>query len=310
MDGTCNGFQHLSAMGYDKEGGRATNLLPEARPEDIYQQVADELILRVQKDVRNSVSEATDWCRDVNKLLENGKIDRKLVKQATMATPYGVTQDGIAKELRRSGFVEGLRDPLETSRYLAKKLDEEAIPAVVEKAIEIKKWLREVVGVLGEKKYNKGCSWRTPTGLRIVQDYRDRKKTEKRIGKRERRYTIYRENPSGKVTIRKQKQQIVANFVHSMDAAHMMLTVNELHSIGLRAFAMIHDSYGVHACDIPLMNRILREQFVQIYEKPVLENFYRGLIEAEANQGIKLKKPPSSGELKIEEVLNSKYFFC
>ena len=27
MDGTCNGYQHLSAMGRDPIGGRATNLL-------------------------------------------------------------------------------------------------------------------------------------------------------------------------------------------------------------------------------------------------------------------------------------------
>jgi len=43
MDGSCNGYQHLSAMGLDPIGGRATNLMPfddgEADPEDIYQWV-------------------------------------------------------------------------------------------------------------------------------------------------------------------------------------------------------------------------------------------------------------------------------
>jgi DNA-directed RNA polymerase len=28
MDGICNGYQHLSAMGRDPVGGRATNLVP------------------------------------------------------------------------------------------------------------------------------------------------------------------------------------------------------------------------------------------------------------------------------------------
>ena len=28
MDGSCNGYQHLSAMGLDPIGGRATNLMP------------------------------------------------------------------------------------------------------------------------------------------------------------------------------------------------------------------------------------------------------------------------------------------
>jgi DNA-directed RNA polymerase len=309
MDGTCNGLQHLSAIGRDKEGGRATNLSGN-KPEDIYQQVADKLFSQVQDDYRNGKPEAAiDWYKRRKKFLKNGKIDRKIAKQATMATPYGVTQYGIAKALRLEGFAEGLEDPGEGSKYLAKKLDKDAIPAVVEKAIEIKKWLQdEVVGVLGHKKYNRGCFWRTPTDLRIVQEYREPKKTEVRIGKRGRRFTIYREDPKGKVNVKKQKQQIVANFVHSMDAAHMMLTVNELHKKGLQSFAMIHDSYGVHACDVTLMRRILREQFVRIYKQPILKRFFKELCKA--NPNIKLEYPPSQGKLKIEKVLKSKYFFC
>src|SRR5690349_12375889 len=36
---------------------------------------------------------------------------------------------------------------------------------------------------------------------------------------------------------------------------------------------MVHDSYGVHACDVDLLNRVLREEFVRIYSEPVLQNF-------------------------------------
>jgi DNA-directed RNA polymerase len=36
---------------------------------------------------------------------------------------------------------------------------------------------------------------------------------------------------------------------------------------------MVHDSYGVHACDVELLNRVLREEFVRIYSEPVLQNF-------------------------------------
>src|SRR6267378_5231281 len=60
MDGSCNGYQHLSAMGLDPIGGRATNLMPfrEARaqqgeassddPEDIYQWVSDLICRRME----------------------------------------------------------------------------------------------------------------------------------------------------------------------------------------------------------------------------------------------------------------------
>lgn len=36
--------------------------------------------------------------------------------------------------------------------------------------------------------------------------------------------------------------------------------------------AGVHDSYWTHACDVDVMNRILREKFVELYETQVLEN--------------------------------------
>jgi len=53
-----------------------------------------------------------------------------------------------------------------------------------------------------------------------------------------------------------------------MDAAHMMRTINRLHAEGIRHFAMVHDSYGVHACDLDLLNRVLREEFVGSIPNP------------------------------------------
>lgn len=34
----------------------------------------------------------------------------------------------------------------------------------------------------------------------------------------------------------------------------------------------VHDSYWTHACDVDRMNRILREKFVDLYERPILES--------------------------------------
>src|SRR5438093_12591583 len=50
MDGTCNGYQHLSAMGLDAIGGSATNLVPGDQPEDMYQEVADHVIIHLMLD--------------------------------------------------------------------------------------------------------------------------------------------------------------------------------------------------------------------------------------------------------------------
>lgn len=37
-------------------------------------------------------------------------------------------------------------------------------------------------------------------------------------------------------------------------------------------FAGVHDSFWTHACDVEKMNQILREKFVELYNKPILEN--------------------------------------
>ena len=71
---------------------------------------------------------------------------------------------------------------------------------------------------------------------------------------------LYKEDKAWRIDARKQIGGLVAHLVHSLDAAHMMCTVNRLYALGLRHFVMVHDSYGVHACDVDLLHRA-REEF-------------------------------------------------
>ena len=71
---------------------------------------------------------------------------------------------------------------------------------------------------------------------------------------------------------------------------------------------MAHDSYGVHACDVDLLNRILREEFVRIYSEPVLQNFLKE--QRQANPDLDLTEPPERGDLDIREVIDSPHFFA
>jgi DNA-directed RNA polymerase len=87
----------------------------------------------------------------------------------------------------------------------------------------------------------------------------------------------------------------------------MMLTVNRLQSEGVRHFAMVHDSFGVHAADIDLLHRVLREEFVRIYSEPVLPNFFREQLRASQ---MALPALPPPGNLDIRQVLLSPYFFA
>jgi len=145
MDGTCNGYQHLSAMGRDPIGGRATNLVPADEPQDIYQEVADHVSRRVNRDAENVEHNDKEQARQLI-----GKIDRAAVKHATMTTPYGVTRGTIYKELMETKPARDCEDAKACARYLARVL-EECIPEVAVEAGNIMKWLRDVARALAKE---------------------------------------------------------------------------------------------------------------------------------------------------------------
>ncbi|KAJ2101995.1 DNA-directed RNA polymerase [Coemansia sp. S142-1] len=51
----------------------------------------------------------------------------------------------------------------------------------------------------------------------------------------------------------------------------MTLSAIECKKAGL-VFASVHDSYWTHACDVDTMNNIIRDQFVQLHRRPIMED--------------------------------------
>jgi DNA-directed RNA polymerase len=196
-----------------------------------------------------------------------------------------------------------LQDPEKCGIYLAKLLVE-CIPEVAVEAGRIMEWLRKVAGIIAKR--NRGMVWTTAAGLVVVHE--NRKPKEVRLATADHKILALQQDDKRKIDVRKQVDGIVAHLVHSMDAAHMMRTIHRLYAEGIRHFAMVHDSYGVHACDVDLLNRILREEFVRIYSEPVLQNFLDQ--QRKAHPGIELPDPPQTGGLDIQQVLSSPYFFA
>jgi len=275
-----------------------------------YQEVADHVSRRVTRDAENAgereararQGEASRDDRDPARQLL-GKIDRSVVKHATMTTPYGVTRGTIYRELVEEKPAKYCKDPKKCARYLAKVL-EECIPEVAVEAGNIMNWLRHVARALA--KVNRGMAWTTPAGFRVVHETREPKTL--RITTSDRTFVVYQEDETRKIDSRKQADGIVAHLVHSLDAAHMMLTVNRLQTGGVHHFAMVHDSFGVHASDIDFLNRALREEFVRIYSEPVLQNFLKE--QREAHPEVDLPELPQTGNLDIRQVISSSYFFA
>lgn len=110
---------------------------------------------------------------------------------------------------------------------------------------------------------------------------------------------------------RKQGAGISPNFIHSLDAAHMMRTVNYCVEAGLTSFAMVHDSFGSHASDAEELSYQLRLAFVHQYQDDVLGNFREQLMEQIPSAlAAKIPPLPPMGTLELEGVMQSDYFFA
>jgi DNA-directed RNA polymerase len=101
---------------------------------------------------------------------------------------------------------------------------------------------------------------------------------------------------------------ISPNYIHSLDAAHMFMTISSMLDEGITAYSFVHDSYGTYAPDVPLMHRLLREEFIKIHQENQLEKLKK---EIEERYGIYLPEiPQRENEFQVEEVVESEYFFA
>jgi DNA-directed RNA polymerase len=106
--------------------------------------------------------------------------------------------------------------------------------------------------------------------------------------------------------VRKIRQGASPNFVHSMDATHMMMVLNAALDADMTSFAMIHDDFGTHACDIDNFHPIIRDTFVDMYSVDILQDFAEQLMK---NHSVKLPLKPAFGTLDLDEVRSAAFFF-
>lgn len=303
-DGSCNGLQHLSAILRDEVGGRATNLVPSDIPQDIYTQVANQAIQRIQ-------AEDTEIGR---KCLEFG-IDRKLAKRPVMIVPYSGTKhacrtyiEEAIKDKIKEGAPNIFGDDLFTvTHYLAGHIWD-SISGVIVSARKVMDYVKSVGDVYSGM--NRHMEWVTPTGWIVMQQYSEVQ--QKRIKTHINGDVVSLSFPKDKEdTINKQRTGLGSspNFIHSLDASAMTRTINKATQVGIVDFAMVHDSYGTHSSMMPQLSSILREEFVSMYEEhDVLDNLRQHAIKTLGTEDVPL--PPSMGNLDIRNVLKSDYFFA
>ncbi|CAN6244123.1 unnamed protein product [Urochloa humidicola] len=300
QDGSCNGLQHYAALGRDKLGAIAVNLVAGDKPADVYSGIATRVVEIMREDSKKDPSTDPDAAR-ARLILD--QVDRKLVKQTVMTSVYGVTYVGareqIKRRLKERGVIADDAELFGASCYAA-KVTLTALGEMFQAARSIMNWLGDCAKVIACE--NEPVKWITPLGLPVVQPYR---KLGRHLIKTSLQVlTLQRE--TDKVMVKRQRTAFPPNFVHSLDGSHMMMTAVACKRQGLN-FAGVHDSYWTHACDVDTMNKILREKFVELYDTPILEN----LLESFEKSFPKLKFPPlpERGDFDMKDVIESPYFF-
>lgn len=312
QDGSCNGLQHYAALGGDPEGGKAVNLLPGQRG-DVYTTVLNKVKAKVEQDVAKSANIAVET--EVENKLSKAVVDpalihpllsRKLVKQTIMTTVYGVTQYGGALQISRR-----IRDLVEPKLVLYEQavsygvyLSRYVLASVAELfrlASVIQEWMvananrllvsydpKTSAHLVERHKFQppvvnptKFClyspmMWTTISGFPVVQLYR---KPHPRQIRTALQHIVLQVPHNPEFNRPKSLNAMAPNFIHSLDAIHMGMTAVEMNSRGL-AFAAVHDSFWTHACDVPMLSTVLRQQFVNLHSLEVTHHLRKDMEES------------------------------
>jgi DNA-directed RNA polymerase len=299
LDGKCNGNQHWSAIMGDTTIAHLTGVTPSDIPQDLYQFIAD-----MTTEFCKDNSDRNMW-HDIFLEHWDNKIERKVTKRSTMCEPYGITFYGIQRYLKEEGHLDWVdREKrggaiVELARAIKASLDRSLSGPNAGK-----QFLKDVVEEASN--CNKHVIWTTPSGFKVVHYYNKQQKRRSLaslFNKKELTFYVRTDDVSPREAI----QAISPNFIHSIDAAHMFLTIYELLRSGVFNLSFVHDSYGCHANHVDLLRDIIRSTFVSIHQTNLLEVFRQ---EVEQQLGIRLPMAPDRGDLNILDVLDSEYFFA
>jgi DNA-directed RNA polymerase len=352
LDGSCSGIQHFSAMLLDETGGKAVNLLPSEVPADIYQRVCDKVVEKLERiggelsstiaakacssDASSSslkggeaeaIAEAIavqaeargSWDEEVYAAawLRMG-LSRKTTKRQVMTLPYGSTRYSCRDytvEWYRDQLKAGFTDPFGQGQAFGaclflSDLIWDSIGEVVVAARDAMGWLQKCAKVVANEELP--VYWTTPVGFRVMQQYKNTssRRVKTKLGDAVVKLSLAEEKST--IDKRRMANAISPNFVHSMDATHLVMSVCYAKDNGINHFAMIHDSFGCHAADTNMLAACLREAFVDLYsDMDVLEDFRQQIIR-QVDEGEKDTVPaiPPKGNLCLDEVRGSDFFFA
>ncbi len=341
MDGSCSGIQHYSAMLRDSVGGAGVNLVPSDKPQDIYGTVASVVRDWMQSIIEGYTQDVPTWDVIQEKFGEikgykfaeewlRIQVTRNMTKKPVMTLPYGSSQltcrDSISDYLSdiqnkadKQALSRGMPTgdvhcfgnknselPLNEAVSFASSLTWKAIGEVVIAARAAMKYIKSVTKAVAELGHS--LQWPTPTGFIVDQTIfevnEDKQVFTNMLGGC--KFRVKEETK--KIDVRRMISSCAPNFVHSMDASHLILSVCSFFRSCIKSVAVIHDSFGTHAGKTEELRHLLINSFVDMYKSHDVISDFKTAQEERLMVDLEIEEPVK-GDLDLEDVRQSKYIF-
>jgi len=319
LDATCSGIQIYSGLMLDDRGAAAVNVVNHnnnSQIADIYGEVATCVNRYLETEAYESTfnystADGEEHTVDFKSLGSSmiGKIDRKITKRNTMTFPYNVSTFGMKDQL----MDDILNDYEGTSKQfwkegaekwqvatLLSRLNYKGIGEVVHGAVVCRDFLKSLTKDVidkGDHIYYNTPIFGFPVLHRVVKTKVHRVTTA--LAK------LSIKVPTTQLDSRKMVNGIAPNYIHSLDATLMFRTVERLLEQGVTSFALIHDSYGVHAADTEKLSKEVREAYIEIFKDNPLYDFTFQTAPFRSGD----VKDILIGDLNLDTVRESDYIF-
>ena len=271
--------------------------------------------------------------------------NRGVMKRNAMTHSYSSRQFGFAEQLRSDWMSEFTKDVRQGKRkehpfgkdrgyhaaFYIGGLHERAIEETISATTGAMTFFQDVATVLAEdrsdadiaadvtnkKKFSgRHIRFENRMGFPMYQYYRHGSTKSQKVsffdrkskgGEYNSKSLSYYRRFTDKVKADKTTDGISPNLIHSQDGCHLMMTALAMKDAGASNFMVIHDSFATDIAHVDTMERVLREQFVDLYSDYNL--FEDVLAQARARHSdpdsTRVKKQISDLEVKLETAANA-----
>ncbi len=277
VDATCSGLQILSGLARDQSTARYVNVLPGEKPQDAYKAVAESARTRLPGHLADL-------------------LDRKVTKRTCLTIPYNATKHSNRQYIRDALKEKGAEFTPEELTLIVNSV-REAMFEIFPGPMRVMDWIKREVGA-AFKRGADHLQWETPSGFIVKQNRRKRKIQRIKLqilGRCEINLTTGYAGPD----VNGHKSSTAPNLIHSLDASLLHMAFLKFNA----PFTVIHDSVLCRATDMSELNRVVRETYYEIFANGNFLQEFADAIGAET-------EPPIIGDLDLDSVLESTYFFC